>query len=68
MAGGLLGAVAGGLMARFISVSVFGAPVTIRPLALPLAVAMALAITIGGFIVPARRILTFRPAEVLRGL
>ncbi|HYS04473.1 MAG TPA: ABC transporter permease [Candidatus Dormibacteraeota bacterium] len=67
-AGGLLGAVAGGLMARFISASVFGAPVTIRPFALPLAVAVALVITIGGFIVPARRILTFRPAEVLRGL
>ncbi len=68
VAGGLLGAVAGGLMARFISSSVFGAPVTIRPFALPLAIAVALVITIGGFIVPARRILTFRPAEVLRGL
>jgi putative ABC transport system permease protein len=68
IAGGLLGAVAGGLMARFISASVFGAPVTIRPFALPLAIAVALAITIGGFVVPARRILGFRPAEVLRGL
>ena len=68
LAGGLLGAVAGALMARFISASVFGAPVTIRPFALPLALAVALVITIGGFVVPVRRILTFRPAEVLRGL
>ena len=68
VAGGLMGALAGALMARFISSSVFGAPVTIRPLAVPLAIAVALVITIAGFIVPARRVLKFRPAEVLRGL
>jgi putative ABC transport system permease protein len=68
VAGGLLGAGMGALMARFISVSVFGAPVTVRPFAIPLAIAVALLITIAGFIVPARRVLTFRPAEVLRGL
>ncbi len=67
-AGGLLGAGAGALLARFISVSVFGAPVTIRPFAIPVAIIVALLITIGGFIVPARRVLAFRPAEVLRGL
>jgi putative ABC transport system permease protein len=66
--GGLLGALAGALMARFISSSVFGTPVTIRPFAVPLAIAVALAITVAGFIVPARRVLKFRPAEVLRGL
>ncbi len=68
VAGGLLGAGMGALMARFISVSVFGAPAGVRPFAIPLAIAVALLITIAGFIVPARRLLTFRPAEVLRGL
>ncbi len=68
VAGGLLGAGAGALMARFISSSVFGSPVVIRPLAWPLAIAFALLIPVAGFIVPARRILKFRPAEVLRGL
>lgn len=66
--GGLLGAGAGALMARFISATVFGSPVAIRPFAIPLAIAVALVITIAGFIVPARRVLRFRPAEVLRGL
>ncbi|PYT15938.1 MAG: hypothetical protein DMF51_05730 [Acidobacteria bacterium] len=68
VAGGLLGAGAGALMARFISSSVFGSPVVIRPLAVPLAIAVALLITVAGFVVPARRILRFRPSEVLRGL
>jgi len=66
--GGLLGAGVGALMARFISSTVFGTPVTIRPLAVPLAVAVALLITIAGFVVPARRILRCRPSEVLHGL
>jgi putative ABC transport system permease protein len=68
VAGGLLGAGLGALMARFISLSVFGTPVAIRPLAIPLAIAVALLITIAGFVAPARRILKFRPYEVLRGL
>ncbi len=68
VAGGLLGAGLGALMARFISTSVFGSPVAIRPFAIPLAIAVALLITIAGFIMPARRILKFRPYEVLRGL
>jgi putative ABC transport system permease protein len=66
--GGLLGAGLGALMARFISTSVFGSPVTIRPFAIPLAIAVALLITTAGFVLPARRILRCRPYEVLRGL
>jgi putative ABC transport system permease protein len=66
--GGLIGAVLGALLARVISSSVFGAPVAIRPLSVPLAVAAALLITCAGCIVPVRRILRFRPMEVLRGL
>lgn len=68
VSGGLLGAGLGALMARFISTSVFGAPVAIRPFAVPMAVAVALLITTAGFVMPARRILKFRPYEVLRGL
>ena len=68
VSGGLIGAVAGALMARFISSSVFGAPVAIRPLAIPVAIAVALLITVAGFVVPTRRILKLRPYEVLRGL
>jgi len=37
-------------------------------LSVPLAVAAALLITCAGCIVPVRRILRFRPMEVLRGL
>jgi putative ABC transport system permease protein len=66
--GGLLGAGAGALLARFISTSVFGSPVAIRPLSIPLAVAVALVITLAGCLVPARRIMAFRPFQVLRGL
>ena len=66
--GGMAGAGVGALMARFISVAVFGSPVPIRPLAVPLAVAAALGITFLGCVLPARRIMGFRPFEVLRGL
>lgn len=67
-AGGLLGALGGVLLARYISTEVFGAPVAIHPLAVPIAVVVALVITVGGSLWPVRRILGFRPAEVLRGL
>jgi len=66
--GGLLGAIGGALLARAISSTVFGAPVAIRPLSIPLAIAAALLITGAGCLVPVRRILRFRPMEVLRGL
>lgn len=66
--GGILGAGLGAVMARWVSASVFGSPVSIRPLSVPLAIAAALAITSLGCILPIRRILKFRPFEVLRGL
>jgi putative ABC transport system permease protein len=65
--GGVLGAGAGAILARALSAGVFGAPVSIRPIVLPLAVALALVITLVGSLLPARRIAGFRPAEVLRG-
>jgi putative ABC transport system permease protein len=65
--GGILGAAGGAALARAISVSVFGAPIALRPASLPLAIAAALFITLLGSVLPARRVAGFRPAEVLRG-
>lgn len=65
--GGVIGAAGGAVLARLISTSIFGAPVDIRPAALPLSIAAALLITLLGSLLPARRIAGLRPAEVLRG-
>ena len=65
--GGVIGAAGGAVLARLISKSIFGAPVDIRPAALPLSIAAALLITLLGSLLPARRIADLRPAEVLRG-
>ena len=65
--GGIAGAGAGAWLARAIATSVFGAPVSIRPAAVSLALATAMLITLVGSLLPARRIARFRPAEVLRG-
>ncbi|HYV20469.1 MAG TPA: FtsX-like permease family protein [Verrucomicrobiae bacterium] len=67
LVGGLAGSAAGAWLARILSASVFGSPVAIRPVSIPLAVACALGITLVGSILPVRRIAGFRPAEVLRG-
>ena len=50
------------------SISVFGSPISIRPLSIPLAVLGSLAITLAGCVVPVRRLMRLRPYEVLRGL
>jgi putative ABC transport system permease protein len=68
LVGGLIGAGGGALLARWLSLSVFGIPVGIRPLSIPLAIAAALAITFSGCVLPARRIIRLRPIELLRGL
>jgi putative ABC transport system permease protein len=67
LAGGALGAGLGALLARALALSVFGAPVAIRPMAIPLAIACALVITLFGCAMPVRRLASLRPAEVLRG-
>ena len=68
VAGGLAGAGAGALLSRWLSVSLFGAVVSIRPFSIALAVATALAIAFLGSILPARRLLGLHPFEMLRGL
>ena len=67
LVGGALGAGLGALLARGLSLSVFGSPVAIRPAAIPLSIACALVITLFGCALPVRRIAGLRPAEVLRG-
>jgi putative ABC transport system permease protein len=66
--GGIAGAVLGAGLARIVSVAVFGSPVALSPLAVPLAIVAAIAITLAGCALPARRIVAFRPYEVLHGL
>ena len=68
VAGGLAGAGAGALLSRWLSWSLFGSAVSIRPLSIPLAVGAALTITFMGCVLPARRLLRLRPFEMLRGL
>jgi len=67
-AGGIVGAVLGAGMAHTISIAVFGSAVALSPLAFPLAVAAAVGITLAGCALPARRIVAFRPYQVLHGL
>ena len=66
--GGIAGAVLGAGLARIISVTVFGSAVALSPLAFPLAILAAVTITLAGCALPARRIVTFRPYQVLHGL
>lgn len=66
--GGIAGAVLGAGMAHTISIAVFGSAVALSPLAFPLAVTAAIVITLVGCALPARRIVAFRPYEVLHGL
>ena len=68
LAGGLIGAGAGALLSRWLSLSLFGAASSVRPLSLPLAEAAALLITLLGSVLPARRLLRLHPSEMLRGL
>jgi len=68
LVGGLAGAGAGALLSRWLSVSLFGTVVSIRPFSIPLAVATALVIAFLGSILPARRLLQLHPFEMLRGL
>jgi len=66
--GGIAGALLGAGLAHLISLTVFGAAVALSPLAFPLAILAAVAITLAGCALPARRIVAFRPYQVLHGL
>jgi putative ABC transport system permease protein len=67
LAGGLVGGAAGAWLARSLAYAVFGTHLPLSPFALPLAVAAAVAITLAGCALPARRIMALRPVEALHG-
>ena len=68
LGGGLAGGVTGMWLASDLSRAVFGAPIALSPLALPVSVAAAVIITLLGCALPARKLVGFRPFEVLHGL
>jgi putative ABC transport system permease protein len=68
LAGGVAGGLAGAWLARDLARLVFGSPLQLSPFALPLAVAAAVGITLAGCALPARRIVSLRPVQVLHGL
>ncbi len=68
IAGGLVGGAGGVWLAQDLSRAVFGTALEISPFAFPLAVLAAVSITLIGCALPVRRIVSFRPFEVLHGL
>lgn len=64
--GGLIGCGLGVLLARLIGGAVFGSSITPKLIALPLALMAAEVIAIIGCAAPARKLLSFRPVEILR--
>jgi putative ABC transport system permease protein len=64
--GGLAGYGLGSAIAWRISVAVFGAPIGVHWVILPVALALALVVSIAGSAVPVERGLKFSPAAVLR--
>lgn len=66
LAGGLLGSVAGVLLAKRLSVEIFGLPASVHGIVFPLALALALLVTLAGSVFPLARGLRVSPAMVLR--
>lgn len=67
LVGGGLGYAAGILLARWLSLSVFGVTAPPRMILLPVALAIAVFVAIAGSILPLRRAARFDPAPILRG-
>jgi len=66
-AGGLIGALAGVRLVRWVGESVFQAPAEGPALLVPLTVLVAVAVAIAGAALPLRRSLQMEPADALRG-
>ncbi len=67
LAGGGLGYAIGIVLARWLSLSVFGTAVGARLILLPVTLLLAIAVAFLGSIVPLRRASQFDPAPILRG-
>jgi len=65
--GGLAGYVTGYYLAQFIGQRVFGSPVMLAPVVIPMTIGISLAVAAGASAVPIRRALGIEPAVVLRG-
>jgi len=66
LAGGILGYLAGSLMARRLALDIFGFPASIHWVFLPAALALALVVTLAGSALPLGHDLKLSPAIVLR--
>jgi putative ABC transport system permease protein len=65
--GGSVGYGFGLLLARVLGSSVFGSPAPLRWVVLPVVLALAALVAIGGSLIPLRRAARFDPAPILRG-
>ena len=65
--GGVFGALLGFGFAQLVSVSVFGSPITFRPLLLPVTILVSMAIAAVSCQMPIRRAVAIDPAIVLKG-
>ncbi|MDR1195790.1 MAG: ABC transporter permease [Endomicrobium sp.] len=65
--GGLLGAVAGFILAQAVSVNVFARSITFQPLLIPVTIAASIIITAAACFIPVRSAAEVDPAVVLRG-
>lgn len=67
LAGGILGFVAGALLAHRIGQTVFGSPIDVQPVVMALVIVAALVVTFAGSVGAVRKAMRFDPAVVLRG-
>ena len=65
--GGILGAILGFVFAQVVSINVFHASITFRPLLLPVAVLVSMAIAAASCLTPIKRAVAIDPALVLKG-
>jgi putative ABC transport system permease protein len=65
--GGAIGFLLGAGLAHVLGESVFGTPASLRPILLPVVLAIAVIVALTGSLVPLRRASHFDPAPILRG-
>lgn len=66
-AGGAIGYCAGLGFAQIVGRSVFGSPIAVKTLVIPIVMILAIVVTLSGSVPAMRRLLSLRPAEVLHG-
>jgi len=66
-AGGLVGFSVGALLARQLGQTIFGSQIAVQPVLLPVVLAIAVAVTVGGSAIAIRRAVKYDPVLALRG-